>query len=190
MYGTEENLIKFWAGLERTDGEFCRNHPVVQKTPPNRRIPIGLHGDDAGIAGRHCVLGINWGSVAQSLATMDSRIAFTGIRTEDCVQDDTVIEIYKVLKWSLNVMAEGKWPSHDHNNVPLTTKWRIRKAGTDLAGGFVGAWTELRGDWKYLVETLLLKEHYGETDHICHLCNVRKIAGPFPYTDFCRTSAQ
>ena len=31
MYGTEENLIKFWAGLERTDGEFCRNHPVVQK---------------------------------------------------------------------------------------------------------------------------------------------------------------
>ena len=58
MYGTEENLIKFWAGLERTDGEFCRNHPVVQNTQPNRRIPIGIHGDDAGTAGRHCVLGI------------------------------------------------------------------------------------------------------------------------------------
>ena len=58
MYGTEENLIKFWAGLERTDAELCRNHPVVQHTQPNRRIPIGIHGDDAGTAGRHCVLGI------------------------------------------------------------------------------------------------------------------------------------
>ena len=108
---------------------------------PNRRIPIGIHGDDAGTAGRHCVLGINWGSVAQSLATMDSRIAFTGIRTEDCVQDDTVIEIYKVLKWSLNVLAEGKWPSLDHNGVPFTTTWRTKKARTLLAGGFVGAYT-------------------------------------------------
>ena len=25
---------------------------------PDRRIPIGIHGDDAGTAGRHCVLGI------------------------------------------------------------------------------------------------------------------------------------
>ena len=63
-------------------------------------------------------------------------------------------------------------------------------AGKALAAGFRGAWTELRGDWKYLVETLYIQDHYANDDHICHLCNVRKIYGEYPYTDFSRTAGQ
>ena len=67
MYGDEDNLCRFWDGLERTDSRFCRDHPVVQSCAPNQRMPLEIHGDDAGLAGRQQVLGISWGSVCLPL---------------------------------------------------------------------------------------------------------------------------
>ena len=180
-------MCKFWDGLERTDSRFCRDHPVVQSCPANRRIPFGMHGDDAGVAGKQQVLGISWGSVCQSLSTMDSRICFTAIRTGDCVRHDTIKNLYRVFTWSVNAMSNGFWPYADHDGKLFSKTyepWRFRMAGKALAEGFRGAWTELRGDWKYLVETLHLQGYYGNADRICHLCNVRKIFGEHRYTDF------
>ena len=67
----------------------------------------------------------------------------------------------------------------DHRGRPFAEDYhrsRFRR-GQSLAGDFVGAWCEMRGDWKYLREALKLKHHYNCKQHICHLCGVLKETG-------------
>jgi hypothetical protein len=47
--GVRGNLDYFWEKTVATDPEFVDNHPVCQSTPAHLRVPIGMHGDDAGI---------------------------------------------------------------------------------------------------------------------------------------------
>ena len=42
---------------------WFRNHPVIQSSPANRRIPFGIHGDDAGVHGKNQVLVLTWGGM-------------------------------------------------------------------------------------------------------------------------------
>ena len=44
---TEENLEYFWSETSRTHAEFENNHPC-KNVSPRKRIPVGMHGDDAG----------------------------------------------------------------------------------------------------------------------------------------------
>jgi len=49
-------------------------HPVIDLEPdPCKRIPIGIHGDDAGAQGDEIVLVVTWGSTAVSLPTLVRR---------------------------------------------------------------------------------------------------------------------
>ena len=57
------------------------------------------------------------------------------------------------------------------------------KGGQFLAGGYVGAFAEIRGDWKWLKETLHLQNHYG-TSYCCHLCHAHKNIYRLLYTNF------
>ena len=85
--------------------------------------------------------------------------------------------IYKVLKWSFEALASGYYPAADHDDVPFSLHHypeRFAMRGKQLAGGFVGCFSEMRGDWKYLKEALILREHYGMGSRICHLCGVLK----------------
>ena len=54
--------------------------------------------------------------------------------------------------------------------------------GQKIAGDFKCAWTELRGDWKFLKEALLLQQYYN-TKHCCHLCRAHKAIKRNIYTD-------
>ena len=86
-------------------------------------------------------------------------------------------QIYSVLVWSFEVLASGFYPYKDHEDVlfsPTHHPGRFALRGEPLAGGFVGCWGEMRGDWKYLKEALFLLEHYGMGQRICHRCCVRK----------------
>ena len=86
--------------------------------------------------------------------------------------------VYKILKWSFEALALGKYPYNDHDDVPFGHNHHpdrfAASAGQCLADGFCGAFSEMRGDWKYLKEALGLKEHYGMGQRICHLCGVLK----------------
>ena len=107
--GGEENLQRWWSGAEKLNDHWYRQHPVIQKVKdPRLRVPIGLHGDDAGAHGLQQVLVLTWGSVAVDLPTLDSRLVFCMIRVADIVKDDadsTLQTIYKV-HWSC--MAHSK----------------------------------------------------------------------------------
>ena len=45
---------------------WYRQHPVIDRTreTPWLRVPVGIHGDDAGMMGCQQVLVVSWGSVA------------------------------------------------------------------------------------------------------------------------------
>ena len=190
--GTNSELEQWWQEAQRVLPEWHARHPAVQQQPdPTMRVPLGIHGDDAGMQGKAQVLCLTWGSLVRRLPTLDTRIAFTMIRVSDLVPNDTLQTVYDVLAWSFTALASGKFPSHDHEGVPFSRHHhpeRFAVAGKDLADGLLGVWGELRGDWKFLKEALLLEDHYLKEDKICHLCDCKKLHPTHPYTDFSRAT--
>ncbi len=89
----------------------------------------------------------------------------------------------------------------DHRGKPFGPDHhphRFKMAGKSLAGGHVGAYSETRGDWKYLMEMLFLSSYYG-CSAICHLCRAHKRIKRLWYTKWgrlaqhrntCHTNAQ
>ena len=83
--------------------------------------------------------------------------------------------MYRIIKWSFENLATGRWPLADHlgNKFPQRS-FRARLAGQPLlAPGWVGLFTEMRGDWKFLKETFHLN-HYGNAGCMCHLSGARR----------------
>jgi len=98
----------------------------------------------------------------------------------------TLHEIYEVLRWSLEALARGRYPDRDHRGVlfsPGHHPERFKWANQEIAGGIKGAWSEMRGDWKYLREALHLQNHYG-TNEVCHLCKAHSVIRRLHYTTF------
>jgi hypothetical protein len=187
--GPGDNLQRWWGEAERTSDYWFANHPVIREISDRTKIvPLGLHGDDAGVCGLQQVLVLTWGPVATKHATVDSRLVFSMLRVADIVKDGdvTMQEIYKVLAWSFRCLARGLWPASDHSGRP----WPARshralqgEARASLAGDYRGAWAQLRGDWKFLRDCLHLEQHYG-CNYICHLCRAHKNIARLRFTDF------
>ena len=149
---------------------------------PAHFIPLGIHGDDAGVAAGEKVLIITWGSLTvPENPTLDTRIVFSMIKgSEGSLKRKATVqgEAYRVLTWSFRALAHGYYPTHDHAGVPFSTNHhpeRFALAGKPLAllrGQPVGArWHELRGDWKFLREACHFTEHYNcKRRGMCHLC--------------------
>ena len=179
MSGGSNNVIDWWRNAQLCDSAWCSSHPGVANQPdPAKRIPLGIHGDDAGMAGLESVLAITWGSVSGAqVSTLDTRIAFTMVKTREVIDVVTMDEIYGVLVWSFEALTSGRFPSADHTGKLFSMTHhpdRYAKRGDFLAAGIVGCWSEMRGDWKFLKEAYRLKEHYNNHMHICHLCGVVK----------------
>ena len=92
------------------------NHPLVGVAPPGLLVPLGFHGDDAGIGGGHDkALMLSWGSCAVAGAgTLDSRLLFCIVRLSELLRPD---DLLAVLTWSLNVLGDGHWPEADHTGA-------------------------------------------------------------------------
>ena len=166
--GGADNLLEWWRGAERGAGEWYADHPVMQQQPdPRMRFLFGHHGDDAGVHSTSQTLVVTWGSIAQKLPVLDSRILFTMIHVQETIKGNmkTMHEIYSVLQWSFEALSAGKFPASDHRGKLFSKTHhpeRFKLAGKDLAGGMRGAWAEMRGDWKYLVEALRLTQYYSK----------------------------
>ena len=125
------------------------------------------------------MLVLNWGSTAVSLPTLDSRLIFSIIKlSEKSKRDDdpTMQMLYTVFKWSLQSLSSGRWPWEDHNGKPFSPTYcqhRYEMRGKPLAGEYLGALAEIRGDWKWLRECFYMEQHYG-ANYVCHLCKAHK----------------
>ena len=86
-------------------------------------------------------------------------------------------ELYNVLRWSLDALGKGEFPDRDHVGTLFSKTHhpnRFRMVGQTLAVGLKGCWESMRGDWKFLKESLGLQQHYGRVGCICHFCGVQK----------------
>ncbi len=184
--GGPSNLQAWWDNAAVAGGSWYAEHPVIADTP-HMCIPLGMHGDDAGMHGHESTLIVTWNSLAVKHATLDSRIVFSMLRVADIDKraQKTLQVLYRVLSWSFNALASGRHPYADHLGQPFSSHHHPRRfelAGQLLAGGMRGAWGELRGDWKYLRETLYLQKYYN-TPECCHLCDATK-QGYMRYSNF------
>ena len=187
MTGPRGNSQAFWQGTSSTD--WYKKHPMPElHAAPHKAVPIGIHGDEGGVYGSgEQVLVITWCSVARDLLTLDSRILFATVLVRHCVPLKTNETLYKVLRWSLNCLAEGVFPHEDHEGVKFSKehhRTRFANAGKPLTGDNMrGIWSELRGDWKWQVEALHLDQWY-HTNFCCHLCRAHKQIKRLWYTQF------
>jgi hypothetical protein len=103
-----------WSEAAAINDDWYKNHPYIGTLPANQRIPIGMHGDDAGVSGQNQVFTLTWGSISSRLPTLDSRIIFTMVRTGDMVAGSTMDQLLSVFVWSLRALSEGRFPEADH----------------------------------------------------------------------------
>ena len=157
LLGDMQPLRGFGEAAANAGDEWYRLHPVVAGVPAELRIPMGIHGDDAGVHGGEQVLVISWNGVTFKRPTLDSRIVFTMLRVAN-IGPDTMTRIYEVLKWSFDALASGCFPAKDPWGKAFGSDYmpeRARVAGNFLAQRpdgryYRGAFAEFRGDWKYL----------------------------------------
>ena len=155
--GDTGNLERFWSETQRTDPEYVANHPCTGETPPNFRVPVGMHGDDAGIFESEKALILSWNSVAVNHLTIDNRILFGTLLYTSILPGVTLQQFYKVFVWSMNCLSRGFYPYEDHEGKAFGADYypqRAENAGKAIAGGYVGAWSEFRGGgpvfpWKH-----------------------------------------
>ena len=191
--GGAENLRKWWAAEAENSSKWLRDHPAIPGAPAELRVPIGMHGDDAGVQGTDSVTVLTWGSVAVESPTLDSRLIFTMVKESEAVKPDTLHTVFQVLAWSFAALAEGRFPAADHEGREFGPDYypaRAAKAGQPLTSdGHRGCWAEMRGDWKFLHESLHTRAFYGSNE-CCHLCAAVK-SGPerLLYSNFARDSS-
>jgi hypothetical protein len=191
LTGGDDNLRAWWRLAEEAKDSWYTDHPVIQSQPDStKRVPLGLHGDDAGMSGQEQILVLTWNPTAVKRSTIDNRILFCMVKVTEIFQDVTLDTIFTVLKWSFEALATGLFPDRDHEGKLFSPDYfpdRYALRGKLVAGGRVGCWSEMRGDWKFLKEALHLQRHYGLRDFICHLCSVRKFGSyGSRYTNFRR----
>ena len=120
--------------------------------------------------------------------TLDNRICFGCVQYRKAAAGVTINQFYKVLVWSFQVLATGVHPFTDHLGRPFTKEsdsTRFARRGLPLSGGFVGAFSEFRCDWKYMAETFLFKQMFSAT-YVCHLCRAHSKIRRLLFTDFRR----
>lgn len=187
--GGHGDLAEFWEKSRASD--WYQKHPVWEVAhDPMHAIPYGIYGDDAGVFQTEKILILLWGGVVEDHPTLISRLLFTAVPYSRVIPDVTLPEIYKVWKWSLTWLGIGEYPPWDHNGRHFGPGFhpdRARMAGNRIAGDFVGVFSEMRGDWKYLREALKLKQHYG-ANSCCHLCRAHKQNQRLLFTNFRRDS--
>ena len=196
LTGGGENLQKWWAAeaewaAKAENNSRCTwftHHPAIQGAPAEKRVPIGIHGDDAGVQGQESVTVLTWGSVAVEGPTLDTRLIFCMLKESEAVKPASLHKVFEVLTWSLTALAAGIFPAEDETGQAFGPDYypaRAAKAGKPLTSeGHRGCWAEMRGDWKFLHESLHTRAYYGANE-CCHFCAAAK-SGPerLWYTNF------
>lgn len=97
---------------------------------------------------------------------------------------DTLQPMWQRACWSLNLAFHGTRPQRSLDNYPISQ--RALAMPEKLSARF--CCTEIKGDWKWIVEQFELFGHYWKSVKICHKCPACRIPSKGPiFTDFTRS---
>ena len=179
---------EFWQIAFDSNEPFYANHPMAAeiKASPNSHIPIRLWGDDAPV-GRHgrAIRTISWASAATRGEAMKSK-HLVWITDPLLVPHEQEDPLFKVLAWSLDILATGKYPGVDHTGKSwheTGDRRRERLAGDDLSPHrHKGVYVQSTGDWKYLNEIYHFPWNQS-TEEVCRQCRAVKSQGDLNYAN-------
>ena len=183
--GDDSKLGRFWGQMAGT--RHFQSHPVKGKRDFARRcIPIGLHGDGVTVVGcgrswqKQCDAW-SWSSLLCNETTRVSQylifLCFYHNRAY-IAGKETLATFYRHLRWSLNALFEGRWPTIDPDGSPIP-------GGSLLAGGYYAATWLIKGDLDYFQKSLGLESPGGKNHCIKCACNHSTI----PWTTFHPTTS-
>ena len=191
--GSQANPEKFWADMQ--------NHPVVLARPQlqdpqawKKMVPIAIHGDGvnymARIAGAKSLDVLSWTSLLTKDSTKVSTfLMFVIVKTivKDSGVGQTWAKAWRILIWSLDALAAGKWPLLDWDNKPFPEESvDFLKRGSPLADGYSAFVFVVRSDIEFMAN------HFGlnspASNNPCALCQADRAMESRPWTD-CRSTA-
>lgn len=132
---------------------FCR-HPVVLGSGGDPVIPLSMYMDGVRYSQSDSVIGI-W---FYNLLTKNRRLCLV-VRKAclchcGCQSWCTMRGIMSFLRWSLQCMAEGQWPSARHDSEAWGSRDHSRAAFASKPLGFRGALVQLKADWSEMCNSL------------------------------------
>ena len=145
-------------------------------------IPYALHGDGVPCTKKDSLDVMSIHSLLGSGTSLDMKCmlhAFMKNVKWEGGGIDTMKSIWKIIIWSLTVLASGVFRKTDWNDQAFWNgSWDACMAESDVAfaGGFYFELWEIKADMDYLANVLKL-EHWGERNHICTLCLADRSAG-------------
>ena len=179
MFGDDHRRAQYWE--ESKLEQWYQEHPdkALFESCPHLCTPLSFHGDDIAVRRGLSPLSAMIGSLSSPCSWHQFDAVFLlfcmvlKLMTEDALEF-----VYKIMAWSFDALAGGKWPKLGPDGRPLTG-WRAAKAGQWLApchgSGLRGFFTALLGDLKFLKEALRLPYYYNK-NAICHICTASKDA--------------
>ena len=151
-------------------------HPAADFDPPVH-TPIGISGDDTqySLSGSKVIVMLVSFLLYEPGPAKLSRFPWFVLRHELSLGAATLDPVVRILTWSLNLCFEGVHPQLGPLGDQLSTA-RAKVAGRAIKGSPYSL-CEVRGDWKWHVDLLRIKRHYG-SNQLCMFCTAERNPGP------------
>ena len=190
IFGTPLEIQRFWARKDLADPAF-RHHPAVNKVDfETKCIPVRLHSDGAVMSKVDTLHVVSWSSYFGQGAVLEWQLLFGAVvKGAVCTHNDqdTLGEMYKALRWSLEACLAGCHPGRNYKGElwPPGSK-RAQLAGQRLHpdGYYLGVFQVL-GDLDELCNSLGLKHFNSNTPCFWCECDVRAV----PWSDLSPAAA-
>ena len=145
------------------------NHPVT-RAKGKYSSPLGYFSDAIPHTKKDSFFVFFWTSLVEGPAA--TRHLTCTLRMSDlcqcgCRGQCTFRAVSKIIVWSFNALASGKWPDKRHDGIPLDEA-RARREGP-LAEGLAGALVEMRADLLEFTGALGFK-NWDDKLHPCFVC--------------------
>jgi len=146
------------------------DHPVVKEAPPNVPVvPLAVYVDGVNFGRTDSALGFWVYSLLGGIHHCAAVLRKSEMCRCGCRKWCSLYPIFAWLRWCLECLAGGVWPScrHDGTAFGESDKQRAGKAGQEL--GWRGALLLLKADWAEVAATLGFM-NWKSSDFPCNFC--------------------
>ncbi len=142
-------------------------------------VPLGLHGDGVPF-GKNSQDSLEYFTINMPCFKEQPglRLPLTMLLKSEVVKDQTFDFVMTILKWSLQWLARGSWPSARHDGTPFGASDRSRARKASLSLSCHAALVEIRGDWCFY-KNVMRAPAWNEARGLCWRCT----ATPASYKD-------
>ena len=162
--------------LDRLEEEKCKRswsyayerHPIVMQALPEEKVlPLAIFIDGVPFAKKDSMLAFYVYNLVSKVRHVSAVVRKTSTCQCGCRGWCTLYVVFEFLKWSLQALKDGIYPTTGVTGEVLSGD-RATRAGTPI--GFKGAVVQVRGDWAEFANTFGFC-NWSSNEFPCFLCN-------------------